>query len=404
MAASGKRLAGSADRLSDLPDGLLHTVMSFLTARQAVQTCVLSRRWEDLWCSMPCLNIDEREFSTSAILSDSDSDSDDGDEGGPNCTRLEYFVINLLMFHSAATLDVFRFHSVSERKIKFADQWLRRGIKRFPKVVDIDSKNCCCKLPRFGSSSSRLNRLHLSRISLDKTFTQQLRSGCPVLEDLELKWCVLEDAETASCTLKNLTIEHCTIYHPGALTIKVPSLTCLQLVAFSRNWDAAVANEMPFLIKATICTIRLIILPWKLLFSLINVKDLKLTGFRAPANLHDGSDTFPVFHNIRTLLFDTCDLSYKFDMLGCFLNNAPGLEKLTLESCMLPEASKGSKTGGNLKKASLEYDDALTFQCPSLKLTEIKYIYDDDVQKLFDLLLGAWSNLQNTNIVINKKT
>uniref|UniRef100_A0A453PCG8 FBD domain-containing protein n=1 Tax=Aegilops tauschii subsp. strangulata TaxID=200361 RepID=A0A453PCG8_AEGTS len=129
-----------------------------------------------------------------------------------------------------------------------------------------------------------------------------------------------------------------------------------------------------------------------------------MTGFRAPANLHDGSDTFPVFHNIRTLLFDTCDLSYKFDMLGCFLNNAPGLEKLTLESCMLPEASKGSKTGGNLKKASLEYDDALTFQCPSLKLTEIKYIYDDDVQKLFDLLLGAWSNLQNTNIVINKKT
>ncbi|XP_037447924.1 MEIOTIC F-BOX protein MOF-like [Triticum dicoccoides] len=402
MAASGKRLAGSSDRLSDLPDGLLHTVMSFLTARQAVQTCVLSRRWEDLWCSMPCLNIDEREFSTSAILSDSDSDG--GDEGGPNCTRFEYFVINLLMFHSAATLDVFRFHSVSERKIKFADQWLRRGIKRFPKVVDIDS-NCCCKLPRFGSSSSRLNRLHLSRISLDKTFTQQLRSGCPVLEDLELNWCVLEDAEITSCTLKNLTIEHCTIYHPSVLTIKVPSLTCLQLVAFSHNWDAVVANEMPFLIKATICIIHSIqILPWKLLFSLINVKDLKLTGFRALANLHDGSDTFPVFHNIRTLLFDTCDLSDKFDMLGCFLNNAPGLEKLTLESCTLPEASKGSKTGGNLKRASLEYDYTLTFQCPSLKLTEIKYIYDDDVQKLFDLLLGAWRNLQKTNIVINKKT
>ncbi|KAM3243091.1 hypothetical protein ACQJBY_055207 [Aegilops geniculata] len=187
MAASGKRLAGSSDRLSDLPDGLLHTVMSFLTARQAVQTCVLSRRWEDLWCSMPCLNIDEREFRASGIL----SDSEDEDEGVPDCARFEDFVINLLMFHSAATLDMFRFHTVTQRKIKFAHQWLRRGIKRFPKVVDIDS-NCCYKLPRFGSSSSRLNRLHLSGITLDKTFPQQLRSGCPVLEDLELKcWSLL---------------------------------------------------------------------------------------------------------------------------------------------------------------------------------------------------------------------
>uniref|UniRef100_A0A0E0KN56 F-box domain-containing protein n=1 Tax=Oryza punctata TaxID=4537 RepID=A0A0E0KN56_ORYPU len=46
------------DRLSALPDCLLHTVMSFLSARQAVQTCVLSRRWRKLSLSMPCLDID----------------------------------------------------------------------------------------------------------------------------------------------------------------------------------------------------------------------------------------------------------------------------------------------------------------------------------------------------------
>ncbi|KAG2572299.1 hypothetical protein PVAP13_7KG167130 [Panicum virgatum] len=44
-AACGRRRpAGMEDRLSSLPDDLLH-IMSFLTSRQAVQTCVLSRRW-----------------------------------------------------------------------------------------------------------------------------------------------------------------------------------------------------------------------------------------------------------------------------------------------------------------------------------------------------------------------
>ena len=51
------------------------------------------------------------------------------------------------------------------------------------------------------------------------------------------------------------------------------------------------------------------------------------------ANLHIGSGTFPVFHNVRTLLLKNCDLSDNCDILGCFMNNAPCLEKLTLETC-----------------------------------------------------------------------
>ncbi|KAI4981347.1 hypothetical protein ZWY2020_021832 [Hordeum vulgare] len=170
-----------------------------------------------------------------------------------------------------------------------------------------------------------------------------------------------------------------------------------------RQLPAVDVNEMTFLIKATICLKASIqIPPCKLLFSLINVKDLQLTGFQTLANLHAGADTFPVFHNVRALMFDDCDLSDNFDILEWFLNNAPGLEKLTLQCCKLPKASKGSKTGGILNRASLEHKDTLTFKCPSLKWTEIRYKYDVDVQKVFDLLLGVWRNLQKTNIVIKK--
>ncbi|CAM0904541.1 unnamed protein product [Alopecurus aequalis] len=335
---SGKRPVGNADRPSDLPDGLIHHIMSFLPAREAVQTCVLSRRWEDLWCSMPCINIDQREFPATVLgLEDwIDYEDEDGDEHDIGCARFENFVINLLMFHSAPTLDTFRFHVDHFEKLQLVDRWLCRGIKRCPKVLEIHA-TYYCKLPRLGASSSRLNRLHLSGITLDRTFTRHLRSNCPVLDDLELKRCRLhDDVEISSCTLKNLTIEDCTTSNPSALTIEAPSLAYLRLVitALDRNWQAVQVNEMPLLIKATICLkASTAMLACKLLFSLIHVKDLEMTGLRTLANLHIGSGTFPVFHNVRTLLLDKCDLSDNCDILGSFLNNAPCLEKLTLQHC-----------------------------------------------------------------------
>lgn len=52
------------DRLSSLCDELLHHIMSFLMARQAVQTCVLSKRWRNLWRYLPCLDFNRVEFSS----------------------------------------------------------------------------------------------------------------------------------------------------------------------------------------------------------------------------------------------------------------------------------------------------------------------------------------------------
>jgi len=286
----GRRPVGNADRLSDLPDALIHHIMSFLTGREAVQTCLLSRRWEGLWCSMPCLNIDQREFP--AILSgfeDFEYEDEDEDLVDVGWARFEDFVTHLLMFHSAPTLDAFRFHVDHFDKLKLVDMWLRRGFMRCPKVLEIHS-TYYCKLPHLGSSagvrssSSRLNRLHLNGITLDATVTQQLRSTCPVLTDLELKRCRLpDDAEILSCTLKNLTIEDCTTPNPSTLTIEAPSLAYLQLVitALGQNWQAVVVNEMPFLIKATIrLKASTAMLACKLLFGLIYVKDLELTGLR----------------------------------------------------------------------------------------------------------------------------
>ncbi|KAL6839067.1 hypothetical protein ACP4OV_031121 [Aristida adscensionis] len=65
--------AGAVDRLSGLPDALLHAVLSFLPAPQVVRTCVLSRWWRHLWRSAPRINIDEQDFGIT-FLSFADSE------------------------------------------------------------------------------------------------------------------------------------------------------------------------------------------------------------------------------------------------------------------------------------------------------------------------------------------
>lgn len=50
------------DRLSNLPDEVLHRILSSLDAKSAVQTCVLSKRWRHVWTSLPVLNFLDSSF------------------------------------------------------------------------------------------------------------------------------------------------------------------------------------------------------------------------------------------------------------------------------------------------------------------------------------------------------
>ncbi|KAL8509599.1 hypothetical protein ACS0TY_016721 [Phlomoides rotata] len=47
------------DRLSELPDSLIHLILSFLPIRDVVSTTLLSKRWENLWTTVPYLNFSE---------------------------------------------------------------------------------------------------------------------------------------------------------------------------------------------------------------------------------------------------------------------------------------------------------------------------------------------------------
>jgi hypothetical protein len=52
------------DRLGDLPECVLLHLLSFLTAKEAVQTCILSTRWKNLWKHLPIVRISSSYFNT----------------------------------------------------------------------------------------------------------------------------------------------------------------------------------------------------------------------------------------------------------------------------------------------------------------------------------------------------
>jgi hypothetical protein len=56
------------DRLSDLPESVILHILSFLNAQHAVQTCVLSKRYNDLWKRLPALRLHCRDFRTYKIF------------------------------------------------------------------------------------------------------------------------------------------------------------------------------------------------------------------------------------------------------------------------------------------------------------------------------------------------
>jgi hypothetical protein len=304
----GGILAG--DRLSALPDCMIHHIMSFMKARQVVQTCVLSTRWRHLWRSVPSLDIDEEFRTAGGVFGSKDELVKFGD-----------FTDHLIIHNSIsiALLDTFRLHVTNvyrHRSSTQAAKLIRHGIKYNTQAPGIlrDGLN---------STSWRLKRLHLSNIWLDDCFTKHVSSSCHYLEDLELQSCICIFPEIISHTLKNLILKRCTYsfsemrastlknlvidncargkYSP--LIIMAPAVMYLFLALNKYHFavqGGVSFNEMPSLVKAhahlssnygeneLIKNNQA-----KLLGSLSNVTSLELLGFTTMACIFLSFPMFP---------------------------------------------------------------------------------------------------------------
>ncbi|KAI4977743.1 hypothetical protein ZWY2020_014297 [Hordeum vulgare] len=444
MDSSKRRHVDAADRLGDLPDCLLHCIISLLGSRQAMQTSVLSRRWRHLWREVPCAVIDEREFA------------DDQWE------RFEDFADHMLSSLPAAVeLDAFRLHLVSSRAdhcgYMFPDRWIRRGLQRFPATVDISTDHhgtvfwqphasivyfyAAPTAPRQPDLSSkgicaagftrRLTTLRLVGVNLASSFLEGLGRYCPVLQDLHVERCRMDKLlAVASPTLKRLTVvDPSESLARAEIKLAAPCLAYLLLeIPYNgqNRYSVAGAAAPERLASLADASIRLMDTSrdWQpnqrarkkrkleflksmrsFLALMPNVTKLRLSGFTTTALLEEESEEFPMLHNLKALLLEGCDLGVKFQALTSILWNTPNQEKLELDNCtFLAPPFKKSKRKQSSKRHS---STTPVFWCKKLKSIEFKHRLEDEphMSKILSeisegMLPAQWPHIKKSMAVV----
>jgi hypothetical protein len=228
----------SADSsIDDLPDGVLQHILGFLPAWDAVRTCVLARRWRDLWM-----------FATGLrIIGNEDDD----------VVELRESVDHLLLTRGIAPLETceLRFDNITDEfsngDVLRVNLWFRHAIRCQVRVLRLlftgsaESVN----LQDMHLASRHLMELELAGVEVKETFLNL--SGCPALEQLAVHDSDLSLVKKIlSKSLKRLSITACSFSQSFRTHIHAPSLVSLLL---DDNWsNTPVLESMPSLVDAYI--------------------------------------------------------------------------------------------------------------------------------------------------------
>ncbi|KAG4122914.1 hypothetical protein ERO13_D11G296776v2 [Gossypium hirsutum] len=110
----------SSDRISQLPDVLIHHILSFLSTKEAMATSILSKRWLWVWTSVPILDLQDTPFCRT----------------DPNL-RFRQFVDHVLILNKTVSLDKFclKFNLVDHPS--YVKTWFWDAVSRDVKELDI---------------------------------------------------------------------------------------------------------------------------------------------------------------------------------------------------------------------------------------------------------------------------
>lgn len=245
------------DRISNLPDEILSHILCFMPTKYAARTSLLSTRWKSIWTSVHIIDLYSNEQSSGFMD----------------------FVDRLLLLRNSSNLNKFRlqcrFGYYNPYRL---NSWICTVIKLNVKelVLNFQFYQLLVELPQSLFTSVNLvvlklagdvffrfpmpvflpslKVLHLHSLTfLDDDSFQNILSGCPVLEELDIERTNLGDNIKTLCicssTLKKLRIYNCfnrtSLQH--SLLIKAPVLEIFQLDDIYSVFDV---DELPSLVKA----------------------------------------------------------------------------------------------------------------------------------------------------------
>ncbi|GAU23643.1 hypothetical protein TSUD_304180 [Trifolium subterraneum] len=213
------------DRLSDLPESVILHILSFLNAKHAIQTCLLSIKWKNIWKRLPILILNSDDYRTykiftkfvSTVLSLRDS-------------SVALQVVDLRRQNGRLELHIL------ERIVNYA---ISHNVQQLGLYVDGD----IAQIPTIVFSCQTLTHLKLSIYNGIHNETMFPRSlSLPALTNLQLEhftFCVgdndrIEPFSTFN-RLNSLCISNCTVR--GVQTLCISSATLVDLTLYDGTYN-----------------------------------------------------------------------------------------------------------------------------------------------------------------------
>ncbi|KAL8237711.1 hypothetical protein R6Q59_018792 [Mikania micrantha] len=344
------------DCINNLPDCILHHILSFLPTREVVQTSILSKRWKSLWTSVSNLDFDD------TLLYASEVDC----QHSPELTNFMNFVERVLRSRDASKIDKFRLSCHVYFNPSRISSWIINAVKHNVQKLDLclfaehasiipqsifDCKSlvilkiemcCLIEIPSCIYLPC-LKTLHISLVTFpNDESTEKLFSSSPVLEELVLLDCDcvnLKNITISSLTLKRLTIDDLPISDPGGCKIKIDAINLTYLEFIGNLTNEIFLNNVPSLVKACI---HIPVIQQRQKVTACHAVDL-LKGLKNVAFLRVSNrtveslicadrmlDLFPVFPNLTHLVVTMEIGNYTFGTFMYLLNFCPTLQSFSL--------------------------------------------------------------------------
>ncbi|KAJ1695482.1 hypothetical protein LUZ63_012180 [Rhynchospora breviuscula] len=365
-----KMIGENSDRLSNLPDALLIHILSLLDAKKVVQTCLLSKRWHNLWASVPSLHFNYEYLS---------NESERFSNFVTSFLHLRDKAINLhtfkLCYYGSRTCPSSMHCSALTNTKAFSidEMWILYAFKHEVKNLVLKLWENCFKVApnwlftcdsleymHFTCFSEvkadivclpKLRKLSLRNVSMNGDSIHKILSGCPILETLSIQFVTIRTNSISFQTLKSLRMENCFFYSLSEPTISI-SCPCLNYLKFVQ----CTGTTITFTDKSTVTDA---IISWHknckkgynfdLLEEISGVEYLELIIVYPKEFLDRELKNGTTFNGLKCLVLDLCWNNCNFSILSSFLKRCPNLEKFCLlhttyscEVCCCEEKTLGN--------------------------------------------------------------
>ncbi|KAI3753922.1 hypothetical protein L2E82_25987 [Cichorium intybus] len=362
-----EQIGAMLDDFSNLPDCILHHILSFMPTKEAVKTSVLSTRWKNLWASVPNIDFDDGLLWARVY-----------GRPRPEVSSFVKFVERVLQLRDASNMEKFRLSCFVCNNASKIHSWISYAIMHNVQELDL----CLLKvdasvfpLSMFDSTSfvilkirmdcvielsshvslPCLKTFHLSLVRFpNDDFTENLLSGCPFLEELVLIDCYLENLNNiviSSSTLKSVTIHDMSsfgeINNPSGCNINIDAENLTYFEYFGYLSNEILLNNTSSLVKTCIQIStpneRETEVAWRavgLLKQLQSVVYLRVSNHIMESLIFEDNmvHNSPVFPNLRHLALTMETGNYPFGGVMDLLYLCPVLQSICIsegfEHCM----------------------------------------------------------------------